>query len=99
MTAMEQWLLETSREILKSDQEAQRTVITTLEQRVACALLQARAKECRHQAGEIELKNPGNSTLRAMAAYLRERSHKLEEMAMAMVGNWPPKEVRLEVVQ
>lgn len=67
-----------------------------LSQRGAVLLVQARALECRHLAGELAI-NYGN----AMAPLIQscwDRSHKLEAIAMMLAKQWPIPEGRETMV-
>lgn len=63
-----------------------------LSQRIAAGLVQARALECRHLAGELIVNNPSHPIIASVARECWERSHKLEAIAMQFAKEWPPAE-------
>jgi hypothetical protein len=91
MTAIEQWFQDVARAAAKSDEEMERPTPTTVEQRIAVVLAQARAAECRHQAGEIALRIGLNQPFfRMYHSQLIERSHRFEQYALQMAAQYPP---------
>lgn len=91
MTKLDSWIIELATEIAKDDSESARQVPTTLVQRIGISLLSARARECRHQAGQLEVSGLiQHPPLLAMRNQLRERSSDLEKLAMEAATVWPP---------
>jgi hypothetical protein len=62
------------------------------EQRISCLLVQSRALECRHIAGELLIRCPGQIPAMQLSGWLTERSRKLEAVAMDLAKNWPIKD-------
>lgn len=90
MTAIEQWAVELARGIAQDDVAAGRSIETTLEQRLAIALMQARATEARHWSGQLLIHLPHEPIARELSARLSDRSHKLEAIALEMCTVYPP---------
>lgn len=65
---------------------------STLEQRIAIGLLQARALECRHWSGKLLVGFPGNPFAQQLSKHLSDRSHGLEMMGLKMCREYPPGE-------
>lgn len=63
---------------------------STLEQRIAIGLMQARALECRFWAGKLQVNFPTNPFAVWLAGQLMDRSHKLETVGLAMCRVYPP---------
>ena len=86
------WLQEHVKKVLASDEELARPVPTTLEQRLAVAVLQARAKECRAIAGYMDVQGiSGHSAVTAgVRNFLLTRSDEIEALGMELVSKWPP---------
>jgi hypothetical protein len=60
-----------------------------IHQRFACLVIQSRAAECRHLAGQLLMK-VGTPEAQAFAKNLTDRSHALETIAMEWAKQWPP---------
>ena len=62
-----------------------------LEIRIACGLIQARALECRAEAGEIAIKGNRHPIALGIHRWLTERSHEFEQIGMKIgePGGWP----------
>lgn len=90
MSPIDRYLTQTAAEVAKDDAQARDRgdLKTTLEQRIAVALMEARALECNYTAGEIRLKT-NNPTLLQFARALDERKHKLTARAIEMCKIWP----------
>lgn len=87
-TAFEEMTLGTAKqqaELVFPDQPSERD---SLAQRLAILMVQARAAECRHLAGEMLL-NLGTTTAQLMSRDLTERSHRLEAKAMEWAKQSP----------
>ncbi len=68
-------------------------MVSTIQQRVSIGLTQARAAECRHIAGEMRLKGLTQIPMMSqLAMWLTDRSHKLEQLGLRMVTEWPIKD-------
>lgn len=80
ITALEAWARETA--------EALRIGESSLDKmKLMIGLIQARAQEARHQAGELML-TQADPTLRGFAGYLNDRAHKLEEFGLALAERY-----------
>lgn len=90
MTAFETWFTEIAKALIQDDETAGRQIASTVEQRISIALVQARAAECRHLSGELLLHYPTEPLLRALSMRLSDRSHKLEQLALALCMTYPP---------
>lgn len=97
MTAIETWVTTLAAELAKDDAAAERQYTTTLEQRLAIGLIQARALECRHHAGQLRLESTNpmlpmlqQTALLTVANRLLDRSHKLEQISLGMIEKYPP---------
>lgn len=98
MTALEHYLTTTAAGLVKDDEAAERAIATTLEQRIAVGLIQARAKECEAIATELMLKNNGSRAVTEIALHLRERALKLEHIGLDLCKEYPPAEkAKLEI--
>ena len=103
MNAFMVTLVDQAIQLAKSDEEANRNP-TILAQRIAIGMLQARALECRTFAGLLLINGhhivnqfpvgPMREAVRKIALALhdqqRERSRKLEAMALKLATLWPP---------
>ena len=92
MTALDKYLTETAAEVAKSDEQAGRSITTTLEQRIACALAEARALESKHLAGEFRMKiaNPPEVLIR-LANAMDHRANEMIKRSMKMATEpYPP---------
>lgn len=89
MTLIDRYLILTAKEVEKSDAEAQRPMLTTFEQRVAVALCEARAVECRHWATELRIRGT-HPVARDIANAMDKRADKLQKKAIEMCGKYPP---------
>lgn len=89
MTALETWLQQMVAVI--AGNPADDAADPTLAQRVAVALVQARALECRHLAGELLIGGAGNPVALQIAQACTDRSRKLEAIGMqlAQPEGWP----------
>lgn len=84
-------MLDQAIQLAKDDEAAERGVPSTLEQRICIGLVQARALELRTVAGTILLKGLGaNPMALKLSMAMRERSHKLEQLGLALAKHWPP---------
>lgn len=91
MTPLDKYLIENATELAKDDAAAERTTPTTLEQRIAIGLVQARALECRHLAGQLQIYGLTRiPQIRALWAYYIDRSSKLEAIGLEMCEKYPP---------
>ena len=96
ISAIVEMSLQIAADIAKDDEAAERGVETTLEQRICVAMIQARALEARTQAGFLLIKQVGAGEPAAarmaqlISVALRDRSTKLEQIAMDLAKNWPP---------
>lgn len=64
---------------------------STREQRLAIALVQARALECRDRATELQIRGyTQNPLVQAIFAKLWERSHNLEKLGLLLCDQYPP---------
>jgi hypothetical protein len=91
MTApLAKWLTEVSQNTAMEDEPAERSIETTIEQRIAVALLQARAAESRNIAGELQIAGlTQNPIFYKMMLKLQERSKDLEAQALKLCTEWP----------
>jgi hypothetical protein len=91
MKAIDKYLTETAKNVSENDAEAQRAIVTTLEQRIACALAEARALESRHLANEFRMKisNPPEVLIR-LANAMDHRADELIKHCMKLVKQYPP---------
>ena len=95
MKAFDFWVVETS-DALVNGPEALRNHETgndgadlaEIQQRAAIHLVQARALECRHIAGELMVRTGANT----ISAGLLERSRQLEAIGLRLASEWPPKD-------
>lgn len=85
MTAIQQWAVETSAALMNLGDMTP--------QRLAIALLQARAQEMRHQSTEMQMHSKGTviNTV-ALASHFFTRSCKLEEIGNQFAEQYPPVE-------
>jgi len=88
-TAIEQWTIEAINAVLPDGTPEQ-------QQRLACVIIQARAKEARTLATELTMKNQGNPAVQAIALHLIDREHKLEAIGLKWAECWPPAESKVE---
>lgn len=87
---LREWLLRLSDLLARDDaDEPGRETRTTLEQRIAIGLIEARARELRARAGEIQM-GSRNQYLLGYAARLRDRALELDRIGMALCHEWPP---------
>src|SRR5579872_843117 len=86
------WLSEMAAAIAQDDESFGRQITTTLEQRIAVGLMQARAAECRSLAGDLQISGliQQHKFIHAMWARLLDRSSDLEQMGLKMCETWPP---------
>jgi hypothetical protein len=90
-TKLERETMQFAAALAADDSQVERPVATTLEQRIAIGVIQARALECRHQAGEIALRIGLNQPFfRMYHSQLIERSHRLEQFGVQMARQYPP---------
>ncbi len=105
MTAFEQWLQTTVAALIPDPEHAPSCaamvggecgcgmIPSTLEQRLAIGLVQARALELRNMATELQMKgfnqNPPGAYL---FTRMWERSHKLEQIGLELCKAYPPSE-------
>ncbi len=96
MTALETWLVEMVKVAVgdvpltantQTDKDSAED-FRLLEQRTAILLVQARAIECRHLAGELAIKYGTGAGL--IIQGLWDRSHKLEAIGLMLSQQWPP---------
>ncbi len=99
MTALEAWLVqivevavghtpdETAPPYVAEDRHKS---WAALEQRVAILLVQARALECRHLAGELAVGGANHPVAVQIMEALWDRSHKLEAIGLMLAKQWPP---------
>jgi hypothetical protein len=107
MTPFDTWVLETAAAMVRPTEEEYDESLQVcagqrlhsvdspdwdaLRLRFAICLVQARALECRHIAGELLLKQP--STLKMVADGLWDRSHRYEQLGLRMADRkWPKEE-------
>lgn len=91
MNALETIVTKMAAELVKDDAQAERPVATTIEQRIAIGITQARAQEARQIAGQIVQKGLRQLPIMdEMYQYLWDRQAQLEDMAIKMVAVYPP---------
>jgi hypothetical protein len=93
MTALEQWAIDMAKHLLKRDVD---------ERLLAIALIQARAKEMRHQSTELQVRGKGLVSTQTLSAHFFERSCLLEKVGERFAEQYPPVEEPkrlIEVVQ
>ncbi len=83
MTALEQFTMELVEAVAPDCDE-------TLKQRLAIAVIQARAKEAAHLGTELLLKAGMNQLLVGVGRHLIDRGHKLEKLGLDWASTWPP---------
>lgn len=87
MSAIAKWSEDFAASLLQDDATAERTVETTLELRLKCALIQARALECRQLANTMLVQGLTRNPLYSMMyGKLLDRSSDLETLAMEVAG-------------
>lgn len=102
MTHLESTILAQAKGLAEPTHEGEGDVDVPLEQRLAIAVLQARAQECRHIAGQLDI---SGATLKfpilmAWRNGLRQRSSELERLGMEWAaGVWPPVERERESME
>ena len=97
MTSMQKWILEMANAIVMGDEEAERSITTSIVQRIGSGLLQARAKEARDISGELLIKMTPRvlaglskqEIVTSISIGLRERSSKLEALSLEAAKTWP----------
>lgn len=92
MSNLLRWVTQFASELVKPDDVAARPKPTSLEQRIAIGLVQARAAECRAIVGQLRL---SGLTLKShvasgMAETLTQQSHVYEQLALRMCDQYPP---------
>lgn len=95
MNAIETWVTDLAKELLKDDEEAERTIPgrtepTTIEQRVAVGLLQARATELRELAPQVAKLFNGHVLCQQIASEMVKRALLHEKKAMELCVVYPP---------
>ncbi len=103
MTAFEQWLKESVEKLVPDPEHKDDCaaglgvpcdcgmVPSTLEQRLAIGLVQARALELRTMATEMQMKNLTQTPPGAwLFQRLWDRSHKLEQIGLKLCESYPP---------
>src|SRR5579885_3289272 len=92
MTPFEIWFTNMARELAKSDAVAERSKPTTIEQRIAVGLVQARAAECRAIAGDLHKQGATMQSRVAaqLANLLAQQSHVYEQIALRLCDEYPP---------
>lgn len=87
MSTIQTWAEDFADSLLQDDATAERTVETTPHLRLTCALIQARALECRQLAGTMMVQGlTRNPLFRQMHDKLLDRSSDLEALAMEAAG-------------
>lgn len=86
-TALETWTMEVVNAVLPEGTSEQ-------QQRLACAIMQGRAKECRSLSAMFKMSNPTNPIVDEVCRHMIERETKLEQIALkwAEPAGWPPPE-------
>ena len=86
MTALDKYLRETAASLAQG-----RQVPSTFEQRIAIGLVQARALELRHLAGELQIHGfTRHPLIKGLWAKMIERSSMLEPLGLEMCEAYPP---------
>lgn len=85
------WLTDMARNTAADDEPAGRNLPTTLEQRIAVGLVQARALECRELANQLLVAGLTRMPhFHMMYAKLLDKSSEYERMGLKMCETWPP---------
>lgn len=112
MTAFEEWLTKTAAGLVPDPQHAPSCaalvggecdcgiVLSSLEQRIAIGLVQARALECRSLAAQLQIRNLQNTPDGAyLFTKLWDRSHALEKLGLELCKQYPPDTPAAEIVE
>ena len=85
------WLTEVAHNTALEDREAERSIETTIEQRIAVALLEARAAEARNVAGELQIVGlTQHPIFYKMMLKLQDRAKELQSEGLKLCSQWPP---------
>lgn len=89
------WLTEVAKNLAKEPTPEEAAALpTTLEQRIAVGLVEARARECKHMATDLRLSSSGSLPgVQKIAQYIDNRGLELDQLSLELCKKYPP-EVR-----